>query len=145
MCANPNKAATEEFRNRKGPQRGYKVVYKRTARPQVFDGRPAYHPGCNVDRYAVKTYLGYKRGTERGFHCYATLQGALESRADAWAKRELTVVCVTFDPSDVIAAEVSHWSSGERRTRQQIVVRALHISDRAWKQAKLPKPEGCKR
>lgn len=139
MCATPDKAATEEFRNRTGPQRAYKVINQRTARPFMFfqSGVP-YHPGRNVDRRAVKTYLGYKRGATRGFHCYLSRKVAVDCCRSI---PTFTVVCVTFDPADVIAAETTHETyAGVRvhRHNRQIVVRALHISERAWKQAGLP-------
>lgn len=139
MCAIPDRATTEEFRKRKGPQRAYKVLRRLTAQPSVITGAAAYCPGRNVDSKAVKTYLGYVRGCTRGFHCFLGRKGALRDRENDWHDREnLTVVCVSFDPADVIVVE-GHKDWDPCR---QIVVRALHISERAWKQAGLPTRKG---
>lgn len=143
MCAIPDKATTEEFRNRNGPQRAYKVIHKKTARPLFFPWGTAYRPGHNVDRKATNTYLGYKRGTTRGFHCYLDRNTALSHQTGAWDRKNLAVVCVSFGPCDVIVAESSRWSNGQRKKSQQVVVRALHISKRAWKQAGLPIRKGA--
>ena len=143
MCAIPDKATTEEFRKRKGPQRAYKILVKSSARPSAFtNSGVSYRPGRNVDRNPVKTYLGYVRGCERGFHCYLSRAHACKVR-DQISYKLLTIVCVTFDPADVIVAESTHcpWG-GSRGGTRQIVVRALHISKRAWKQAGLPAMEG---
>ena len=136
MCAIPDKATTEEFRKRKGRQRAYKVLRKSSARPYYYLRSPAYSPGANVDRRAVKTYAGYIRGCQRGLHCYLNRNDAVHRR-DTSCFCEYAVVCVTFDPSDVIAAEAA-----TRRYNRQIVVRALHISNHAWKQAGLPATKG---
>ena len=142
MCANPDKKTTEEFRKRTGRQRAYKVIAKATARPVFFSSSHTYHPGHNVDHDAVKTYLGYIGGTERGFHCYLG-QADAERHKTAYTNfdKYQTVVCVTFNPGDVIAVESSHYPEGGRRKDRQIVVRALDISARAWKQAGLPAQE----
>lgn len=136
MCANPDKATTEEFRNRKRRQRTYKVIRRESAKPQFYPnvGVP-YQPGRNVDHRAAKTYLGYARGATRGFHCFLNRR-----KANAWRNeqgRSLTVVCVTFDPIDVIVVEKMAYYMP-----RQVVVRALHISERAWKQAGLPATKG---
>lgn len=136
MCAIPDKKTTDEFRSRKGPQRAYKVIRKRDAMPCVSTiSVVPYRPGRNVDARAVKTYLGYVRGTQRGFHCLLSRKDAIQYRD---GNRRLTVVCVTYDPADMIVAESTHWGDGIRRGYRQVVVRALHISKRAWKQAGLP-------
>lgn len=142
MCAIPDKAATEEFRNRKGRQRAYKVIRKSTAKPNIFYSTGVtFSPGHNVDRKAVKTYLGYSRGCCRGFHCYLDRNHACTVRDQA--PHITSVVCVTFAPTDVIVAEATcYHGSTDRRTHRQIVVRALHISERAWKQAGLPATKG---
>lgn len=138
MCATPDKATTEEFRKRKGRQRAYKVLQRQTAQPSVFTSSAAYCPGRNVDSKAVKTYLGYARGCTRGFHCFLSRKTALRVRENDWYdRRNLTVVCVSFDPADVIVAEKGNEWGG-----QQIVVSTLHISKRAWKQAGLPVTKG---
>lgn len=142
MCATPDKATTEEFRKRKGPQRAYKVILKGTARPYYYpnSGVP-YRPGRNVDRNPVKTYRGYMRGCNRGFHCFLSRDDAIVRHNDSVST--CTVVCVTFDPADVIVAEATHcYKSSDRRVNRQIVLRALHISPRAWKQAGLPATKG---
>lgn len=139
MCATPDKAATAEFRSRKGRQRAYKVVRKDSARPNIFTRTGvSYRPGRNVDVGAVKTHLGYRR-TNKGFHCFLSRRAA-----DAWRDSScyrLAVVCVTFDPTDVIVAESLRetvFGVQMHRRNRQIVVRALNISKRAWKQAGLP-------
>lgn len=132
MCAIPDKATTAQFRTRSGLLRAYKVIYKRTAKPCMYTEGLAYHPGRNVDPRAVKTCIGYQR-TNRGFHCYLRRKDALDYRRGDIERNALTVVCITFNPFDVIAVEASG-----RWRQPQIVVRALNISDRAWRQAGLP-------
>lgn len=143
MCANPDKATTEEFRSRTGRQRAYKVIMKCSARPSMYtDTGVPYRPGHNVDRKPARTYLGYDRGCTRGFHCYLDRNHACSVR-DQTTYKVTSVVCVTFDPADVIVAEATcYHGSTNRRTHRQIVVRALHISPRAWKQAGLPATKG---
>lgn len=133
MCATPDKAATEEFRRTKGRQRAYKVVQRRTAAPLHFhEYHPPYRPGLNEDCYKTRTYLGYSR-TYRGLHCYVRRQQAVEVNKSN--RRHRALVCITYDPADVIVAEATRVKWGRYR---QVVVRAFHISKHAWKQAGLP-------
>ena len=131
MCVIPDEAATARFRARKSVQRGYKVLRKEDARPVYFvRSRASYRPGHNADRYAARSLSGYRK-THHGLHCYLNRKYAEE---DAKAPDAFyTVVAVTFKPADVIVAEKANSCPG-----RQIVVRALHISARAWKQAGLP-------
>lgn len=145
MCATPDKATTERFRARKTRQRAYKVIVRETAEPMIFNRRHSddsigpYHPGRNVDRRASRTFIGYKR-IHRGLHCYLRRIGALREKSET-CNSDLTIVTVSFDPADTIAVE-----SIRDECDCQVVVRALHISDRAWKQAGLPaKAKGRKR
>lgn len=137
MCADPDKATTDEYRSRKGRQRAYKVIYKRTGTSFVYGGRFTYRPGPNIDRRAAKTYRGYLVHN-RGLHCFTTRKAAMRYCGE-WTCNSPTVVCVTYDPADVIAAEDSHYGKLHmHNSAPQVVVRSLHISDRAWKQAGLP-------
>jgi hypothetical protein len=136
MCAIPDKATTERWRARTATQRAYKVVIQSNAGP-MFHGRHLSHYRCgrNVDTGAARSLRGLFN-TQRGLYCYL-------HRKDADRVREkdciggLTVVAITFEPRDVIAVDKeSGWGS------RQIVVRALHITKRAWKQAGLPATKG---
>ncbi len=138
MCAIPDKATTERFRARKRTQRGYKVVRQYGAGP-MFHGRHLSHYRCgrNVDTGAARSLYGYSN-TGRGLHCYPHRKDADHVKEHDYIGG-LTVVAVTFEPRDVIAIENAsvRWFTG-----RQIVVRALHISTRAWKQAGLPAKKG---
>ena len=132
MCAESDKATTEQFRKRKTPQRAYKVIVKSSGRPCIKPRQGfVYRPGRNVDPFSCRTtYASYMRYT-KGLHCYLNRGDAQRARGGCFY--DLTVVPVTFKPADVIAVEAP--ATGCRR---QVVVRALHISLRAWKQAGLP-------
>ncbi len=135
MCAIPDKATTERFRARRTTQRAYKVLHREDARPVYFARtRKVYRRGHNADPLAARTFREYEL-TNRGLHCYLARKDAVEDAGEP--RLSSTVVAVTFKPIDVIAAEEADGDSA-----CEIVVRALHISERAWKQAGLPKRKG---
>lgn len=135
MCATPDKATTEEFRKHKGPQWAYKVI-QNTGKPDIHTELGfKYQPGHNVDpRAKRKSYQAYLRRAS-GLHCYLSRRDAVKYRKTWNDEATHAIVRVSFDPADVIAAE----KPGSRR---QVIVRALHISKRAWKRAGLPATKG---
>lgn len=127
MCATPDKQALKELRSRKGTQRGWKVLNRRSGKLQAeMNPEYTYTAGVNRPKGQPLKVGQYKITAPRGLHVFQTRK----TIAETWGIASWQVLMpVTYAPRDVIAAEMPGmpWC--------QVVVRKLRISQRAYNKA----------